>query len=701
MLGVFVRRAYAELRSVKVRANRCQAERNQTTSQRTTIDMCALEDRLFYSANPLSALVDVVSDSPKEATELPDHQLIDEDYSDDVADLHDPQSGTWEVTDGRYHATPGSDAISTLLGDQPLPENLELTVTFNADDVSSQYLSNAFVIFDYHGPTDFKFAGAYVGANQWIMGHRSASGWITDARLDASIEALTDHDLRVTIINDSLVTLYADGGPQLTRSYSSSVTDGQLGLGTRDAISRFDDLSVRSLLSDTDASIGDLPLSESFDDMVADHLDPKLGSWLLIDGAYQVSPEMSGDGISTLLLGKDLSDNAEIAVTFNADPRASSRFSNGVIIFDYHSPTDFKYAGGFVGRDEWAIGHRTTAGWVDDVLIRAPLDPFTDYDIRVVVEKGSEVSLYHADTLVASHTFSESVTDGAVGLGTENSITRFDNFSVVDQTPMSDISAVLVEDDLIISGLSGGEVQIVAIQEDTFQIMDHGRLVFTVEGVTGDLHVELGDADDQVTLDLGGYTFQQNVVVNLGGGDNAFQILDGAIGGHLTVDSADGRDDITISDGVTIRKHTRVATGAGDDSFVFSGMIGRGLFLDSGEGDDSLVLSGTINVGFFANTGEGDDRVEILSPCVLGRNATIKLGAGNDSLVSETSQQHMVVLRGYGDDSVSLLGSSSHDRQRDHPKSGEVTLKRSKTAPDVSQAAIVADGHLGRNGKDR
>jgi hypothetical protein len=631
--------------------------------------------------------VDVESDPQLEMYDgLLDDQLIEEDYADASADQHDPQSGTWGTADGRYQVTPDGDAISVVLLDQPLPEDLEVTVTFNADDVSSHYYSNAFVIFDYQGPTDFKFAGGYVGADQWVIGHRSASGWITDSQSDAPIDALTDHSLRVTIIGDSIVTLYANDSPQLTCSYSSSLTDGELGVGTRDSVCRFDDLGIRRLLPDDYSSVGVLSLSEDFDDRAADHFEPTSGNWLLIDGSYHVSPEISGDGISTLLLGEQLPEDMEIAVTFSADDVIPGRFSNGFIVFDYQSPTDFKYAGAFLHRDEWAIGHRTAAGWVDDILVSAPLGGLTDYDIRVTIENGSNVSLFHADALVASHTFDDSVTDGAVGLGSYNSITRFDDFSAVDQSSNSDITAVLKQGDLSISGESGGEVEIVAIQKDAFQILDGGQLLFTVEDVTGDLHIELGDAQDQVTLDLNGYTFERNVAVNLGGGDNTFTINDGSIGGHLTVTSGGGRDDVTISEDVTIQKHARITTGAGDDSFLLSGAISRGLYLDSGEDNDVVVLAGTVEVGLFANTGKGDDRVEILAPGTLGRNAVVKLGDGSDSLSNEAPQRHMVVIKDHGDEHISLT-DASHGCRRSHPEPGVGDWKRegAKLGPGLSR----------------
>ena len=42
--------------------------------------------------------------------------------------------------------------------------------------------ANAYVIFDYYGPYDFKFAGINVSTDKFEMGHRDATGWIVDVK---------------------------------------------------------------------------------------------------------------------------------------------------------------------------------------------------------------------------------------------------------------------------------------------------------------------------------------------------------------------------------------------------------------------------------------------------------------------------------------------------------------------------------------
>ena len=632
------------------------------------VDVCMLEDRVLFSASPLAGAfegADMGGDLALDAMDGPFGMIFDEDYSGPAANGHEIQSGQAEIDDGRYRVTPNGEAtsLSTLRTETPLSDNLELSVLFNADDISPQHFSNAFVIFDFQSLTDFKFVGAHVGVDEWVVGHVDTNGFHFDEIVNAQIDALTDYQLKVTIVNDSTITLYADGMSQLTRSYGESITDGQLGLGTRNANSRFDDLSVRALPADTDSSAGAVPLNEDFDDGKADHLSPTAGTWLLVDGTYQVSPEINGDGISLANLTEDLSDSAEIGVTINVDETLVDRFGNGFIIFDYQNENDFKYAGGYIARDEWAIGHRTSEGWIDDVVVSTSLDAFTDHEMRLVFKNATEVSFFHGETEVASHMFADDITDGSVGLASHNSVTRFDNFSVVDPVVESEVTAVLDGERLVIGGHSDGLIEIVAVENDVFQILDRGRLVSTVEGVTDDLRIDLGETSDRVRLDLGGHMFYQNVFVDVGEGDDSIEIVNGSIGGHLIVRTGSGNDSVTISEDVYVKKHARINTGSGDDDFTFQGTSARKVFVRTGGGDDSLQISGSINTGLFAKTGRGDDTIDFLGEADLGRHVRLDLGRGTDTYSFETSTYQNVLIRDERD-CIRFTGPSLEDDDR-------------------------------------
>jgi hypothetical protein len=101
------------------------------------------------------------------------------------------------------------------------------------------------VVFDYQSPTDFKFAGAYVASNMWLIGRRDASGWITDVSLSESIAPGTDYNLQV-VLEGQQVRLLVDGAEKLVRQYTDSLTDGDVGVGTRDALAYFDNVQVQA-----------------------------------------------------------------------------------------------------------------------------------------------------------------------------------------------------------------------------------------------------------------------------------------------------------------------------------------------------------------------------------------------------------------------------------------------------------------------
>ena len=101
------------------------------------------------------------------------------------------RSGSWTVAAGRYGVVPEIDAdgVSTLRIADPLPADSKSQPCMNADDVTTGRLSNGLVIFDYQSPTDFKFAGAYVGSNRWLIGHRTSSLWVGGPNLTADDSA--------------------------------------------------------------------------------------------------------------------------------------------------------------------------------------------------------------------------------------------------------------------------------------------------------------------------------------------------------------------------------------------------------------------------------------------------------------------------------------------------------------------------------
>ncbi len=84
--------------------------------------------------------------------------------------------------------------------------------------------------------------------------------------------------------------------------------------------------------------------------------------------------------------------------------------TNFNLIFDYQSPTNFKFAGVFVGNQPWVLGQRTGAGWQIQAFANDPsITPGTPYNLRLL--------------------FASAFT-GSLGLATENSISQFNDVIV-------------------------------------------------------------------------------------------------------------------------------------------------------------------------------------------------------------------------------------------------------------------------------
>jgi hypothetical protein len=227
------------------------------------------------------------------------------------------------------------------------------------------------------------------------------------------------------------VTLYANGVPQVAYQYTAAVTDGKLGVGTRNAISRFDNVTVQEFTAPAAAV---LPHTETFDDSMADFFQVRAGTWTINSNRFAVTPTVGQDGVATLQVNDPLPPNLDLRAVINANPATTDFLSNAFIIFDYQSATDFKFAGAYVGSDQWIIGQRDASGWQIKASVNAVIDANTDYSLRVIIQNGTTASLYVNGALRTTYNFGSNVTDGEVGLGTRNAIARFDNFVVQPYT---------------------------------------------------------------------------------------------------------------------------------------------------------------------------------------------------------------------------------------------------------------------------
>ena len=112
-------------------------------------------------------------------------------------------------------ANTASDAAAVCYIDEYLPIYYEVSASIKAVKPTGGWKANAYVIFDYFSPTDFKFAGVDVSTNEIVMGHRNATGWIVDAQ-DAAPAPRQPVLRPARRVNGTTVTVSVDGAALFT-----------------------------------------------------------------------------------------------------------------------------------------------------------------------------------------------------------------------------------------------------------------------------------------------------------------------------------------------------------------------------------------------------------------------------------------------------------------------------------------------------
>ena len=213
-------------------------------------------------------------------------------------------------------------------------------------------------------------------------------------------------------------------------------------------------------------------------------------------------------------------------------------------------------------------------------------------------------------------------------------------------------SAVVNDGDLVITGDTEGDIEIIAVGDGLFEVYEDGVLVADstqLQDVTDDIRISLEatteDADDNVTIDLGNEAVDR-VYADLGDGDNSLVLIGGSAV-SLVYRGGDGVDDIqldtaieeiawfVLGDGAnTLTVNGEVgkltARGGGDtDTVVFSetATVERAS-LRLGDGGNGVTLSGTVGGPFQILTGEGDDAVTIEEVASVAGSVRLHLGDG-------------------------------------------------------------------------
>ncbi|MEZ6048655.1 MAG: FG-GAP-like repeat-containing protein [Planctomycetaceae bacterium] len=118
----------------------------------------------------------------------------------------------------------------------------------------------------------------------------------------------------------------------------------------------------------------------------------------------------------------------------------TDRWQNGFLIFDYKSPTDFKYAGFYTGQNQWVIGHYD-GNFNHDKMIDwddsgRDIKPDVAYTLLLSVDTNRVVLKVNGEFLMA-HSFNQAFSSQSqIGLASINAVTQFDNFYANDVVPL-------------------------------------------------------------------------------------------------------------------------------------------------------------------------------------------------------------------------------------------------------------------------
>ena len=323
-------------------------------------------------------------------------------------------TGAATVTNGALVVSATGDAATISYDDRFVPTYYEVVTSLKASKNTGGTSANAYVLFDYYGPNDFKFAGINATTGKVEMGHRTATGWIFDAQTTQTIKTDTYYGFQVTV-NGTSVSALIGGKSVLTYSFSPRVVDGVqkqlntglIGVGANGATASFDNVDVQTLPPQYT-----LDYLEDFSDGVANlFTGASTGTWAVQTARYNGTPLTTDYSAYKMVdLGTALAPSSylDVLATLKTD-------SVGGLVYDYNGPDDMKFVAMDAKASRIYFGHRINGKWIIDSNLGKAIISGLDYKLEISL-RGGTVSATVNGTAVANYTYASTVVDGAFGL---------------------------------------------------------------------------------------------------------------------------------------------------------------------------------------------------------------------------------------------------------------------------------------------
>ncbi|MBL4908243.1 MAG: matrixin family metalloprotease, partial [Sneathiella sp.] len=475
-------------------------------------------------------------------------------------------SGLWAIEDGSYiveSSAQGAEAISLFFLDEMQPNYMEILVTVNAEKDKAGWKSNGYIIFDYQGPDDFKFAGIEAGIDKLQLGHRTADGWVVDTQNNMRIRADRDYDLTL-VMHGTVATLYVNGSNATSFNFEDPLNNGMLGLGVDGAKASFDDWQIQKL-----PPVITFEYTEDYSvDMGAFSLET--GTWST-DGSELVASIADGFAIATRHV--DVANYTMLEFETHVD----SDYLSG-IVFDYYNEENYKFAAIDLDTEQVVIGHVTDRGITIDVSTDVKLTGNSGHTLMIHLSGGS-VSVELNGTAVTGFVYYSLLNDGSVGLFVDSGTANFDDTIVRGDDP-----AYIEEGDpLLASTIGDGDVSAVQLltTDDLNAMIEAGaeRWAELLGVPMEDLQLS---ADDFVIADLSGSTLATVL-------PDGRILIDADAAGHGWFIDETPLDDDEFDGGSTVDGMDLLTTVMHE--------MGHSLGIDDHSSDDDDLMNATLDEG--------------------------------------------------------------------------------------------------------